>query len=208
MSTIVNTYDTPVVGAVETAPVTGTVLKEVWGAGGGGAVDAGTLLASGSGSGAYSAHSEPCTAGVTTWTYTVGTGGVGHPATPDINGTAGTASSIVSPAITANGGGAGIAGSSTIPTAATASGGTTNTSGNVPPNGAATYQWGAGAPNGGGNSATQPGAGTTPGGGAGAQLSGIATSKAGGNGRVQFTYTYTGNVIQSLYYQSKSLYPI
>jgi hypothetical protein len=178
--TVINTYTTGT-GATETVPSGATaVVIELWGGGGGGSRDNAGGIGTGGGSGAYCKKTQSVSGG--TFTYTVGTAGVGK-VTTDGNGTsAGTASTITSPALTANGGNPGLV-SGASPVASTATGGDVNTSGNVP---ATNSVLGKGAPNGG---ADVTGAvGSTPGGG-GSGNQGIGNGFNGAAGQIRFTYS-------------------
>ena len=156
---VTRTYSAGVVGATETAPTgASNVSITVWGAGGGGARD-NLGSASGGASGAYVQKAQ-ATSGGSTFTYTVGFSGAGH-VTAQGSGSAGSASTVTTPALSAGGGGGGVL-SGTAAVGGAAAGGTVNTAGN---NSLATAPDGYGAPNGGGNQTTQGAVGTVPGGG-------------------------------------------
>jgi hypothetical protein len=145
-------------------------VAEIWGGGGGGQYDQGTLP--GGGGGGYSKKTFS-TSGGASLVYTVGVGGLGRNTRGTTN--QGTLSRVIATGISmiANGGGALSAGG-------TASGGDVNTTGSI---GGASG--GGASPNGGGTSAPNGGAGNAPGGGGGGANTGY--SGAGAAGRVRFT---------------------
>lgn len=166
-----------------TAPNTGFVEIEAWGPGGNGGApysvtspggkDGGGETTTyfdggGGGGGGYSYKHIACTVGDTYG------GTIGAP---------GTATTVTSPAITANTGTAGSAsgGGTANGAGGTATGGTTNTTGRA--GGLSSSTSGGGAGNGGGDSTS--GAGTTPGGG------GSGSYNPGANGRIKITFRTT-----------------
>ena len=154
------------------------VWIEGWGAGGGGisvVAGKGSSTYYGNSSGGYFKHYVAVTPGVTSFTYFVGTGGAAGSSSTD--GGAGTATSVTSPALNANGAGLLSHSALTTPGApGTASGGSVaNTTGNTGQS--PTTATGKGSPNGGGD--VSAAVGSAPGGGGG--------GLAGANGRIQFT---------------------
>lgn len=176
-----NTYTpaSPGTGTEMAPPGATNVTIELGGGGGGGARDTALLGAESAGaSGGYVRHLMAVVGGSTTFTYSIGAAGVGR-TTTDGPGTAGTASSIVSPALTAGGGGPGNI-NGTNSSGGTATGGnTTNTPGN-----------GVTQPNATGGAAITGLLGFTSGAGGNTWEAGSAGSgQNGGVGTVRFTYT-------------------
>lgn len=148
----------------------------VFGGGGGAGVTHG-----GGGSGYSKYLNLAVTAGTTVIAGTIGGGGRGADPGVPLTALAGTASTITSPAITANGGGSGQSGAGG---AGGASGGTTNTTGeagNTGGTGNGGANLGSGTYTGGARQTTSGGAGNPPGGGGAANAS---NGGRGANGRV------------------------
>lgn len=156
-----------------------SVTVEGWGAGGPGA-SAPVAIGPGGGAGGYFKIVVAVTGGVTQLSGFIGSGGNPFGPTP------GAATTLTSPACTANGGGSGIPGGAEG-TGGTASGGSTNTTG---ANGGAVDTWDGGAsPNGGATQNIQGANGIIPGGGGAGMPVGSYFGSFGASGRIRITVT-------------------